>query len=64
MRFNDQLGSLVKNVSTELTLDEHQRLRSLVDKRQKPAATIVREAILEALHRHETTPQKSQPGSG
>ena len=58
MRFSDQLGSLVKNVSTELTLDEHRRLRNHVEKESKPVNTFLREIVLRAI-----TPEPSKPRS-
>ena len=49
MRFSDQLKSMVKNVSTELTLDEHLRLRAYVENEGKPVNTVLRELILQVI---------------
>jgi predicted DNA-binding protein len=49
MRYSDQLGSLVKNVSAELTLDEHQRLKKHVEKDGKPVNAFLREIVLQAI---------------
>lgn len=49
MRFSDQLGSLVKNVSTELTLEEHRLLRNHVEKTAEPVNTFLRKIVLQAI---------------
>ena len=49
MRFSDQLRSMVKNVSTELTLEEHLRLRTHAETEGKTVNTVLRELVLKVI---------------
>lgn len=49
MRYSDQLETHVKNVSSELTLEEHKQLRQHAQAKGKPVSTLLREIILKAI---------------